>query len=557
MQNDPQFLIELLLALVGAATIAWPVFELRALRLPRLSEWARVRDDIAALTRDDIEATSYSPVTKQALQLVLARKAGYGRLANIPLALDHIQAAAESLAKAYRALGSQAVVIGLLGTVLTFFLFFSSTDARAAAATADSGRAIDAVFTHLKPIYGINGIAIFVAIWFFNLSARARRVGDAACLAAAHAFHSLEESGQSDLAPELVNALEATAGQFQAFSQRLFEDQFAKIESLLGEVQVLGTGLRSLVEETVARSSKDEEVYQALLRQSSATVDALTARLDAGFQLLAQPFLQGIPAMQALAESSAALKSVTQEVLQANIVQLTTQLKLAVTQLDRATRDLPASVSGAVEHSVAQVQQATREGTEAGIKTVLSPAAASIETAVSGGIGRIGEIAEMVVETIRESERARSSADDALKRYVEAQVVGPVVQYLIALSRTVDHLDDDVRLFARDLAAQLDPIKTALEAAPSQMSGQLKIAVDDFRGPIASSVDSVREAVAALHAETSRGATAMTQLANGLPHAVGESSDRLLHGLLALRNDLRSLNADKARLAAGRPEPGA
>lgn len=539
--------ISLLLLSLGLLCIAYPLYRVKQIRLPRVPEWKDLQERICDLTRDDVEATAYSELTKQALVIVLTGRRGYGRLSQVPLALDHIQGAAESLARTFRMLGSQAVVIGLLGTVVTFYTFFGTGEVSG----GDGAVVMSTVFGLLRPIYLVNGIALAVAIVLFALGLRASRRGDDACLAAAEAFHRLAESGQSDLAPELVKALEVTAGQFQAFSQQLFQDQFSKIESLLGEVQALGTGLRALVEQIVARSSNEQEVYQALLRQNSATVDALTARLDTGFQLLAQPFLEGIPAMQALAESSRELRIVTDQVVQANIVQLSTQLKVTINQLERATKDLPGAVGASVASAVPSLTEASKNGIRLGVEAAVAPLMADVRAALDEGRSQIAETTKVVIDTAARMDTERKAADQQLQHHLDSAVVLPVVGALRGVGQVVKRLDDDMRAFAALLTTQTEPVKQLLDQAPERIGSEVRTVLDQLRRPYSDALEGVRAGVDQLSARTAGLQSVMNdateQLAKGVALSV-DHHEALRGGLNEIRDHLRLTEAEHERL---------
>ena len=418
-----------------------PAWRMRGISLPSEAEWTEVAERIVEIRRDFVDEDTFHPTTKQALKLMLGREPGYGRLTYLPLALDTIQGSADFVARTYRALSSQAIIVGLLGTVATFFTLFLSENLARQGTPAAAQEVAQRVLAHLTIIYLVNAVAIGIASWLYHLSWKAKHAGELAALAASSAFSRLAEGGEASLAPELAAALDRSAEQFRGFSESLFNGQFQRLESLLGQIEGLGKAMRELVREVVAQNQRDQGVFQAQLRETSTSIERVTQRMDEGFKLLAQPFLQGIPAMQSLAESADGLKSAADSVLKANVVVTTTQLKIAASALDRTVKEMPELIRAALEQATGSVRESSQQGVELGVRSALEPvmrdwaaAAKALETTVVEPLGtHLAEGAASLAalnKAISDFSRADAERTDQVGKNIEV---------------TADHLASEVR----------------------------------------------------------------------------------------------------------------
>jgi phage-related protein len=202
---------------------------------------------------------------------------------------------------------------------------------------------------------------------------------------------------------------------------------------------------------------------------NAAAIEALTQRLDAGFQLLAQPFLQGIPSMEVLARASEALKKTAEEVAQADIVQLTTRLDLAVTRLDRVLDDLPPRVSAGIHQAASAIRAATQEGARAGMESSLAPVASDIQGLAAGLSERMKDATTMVAHLAQ----ARSTADDNLRNHLEAAVVVPLLEGVKTLSNSIATLEAEARRLMTLDTPQLQVVQHTLDVMAARLAESL------------------------------------------------------------------------------------
>jgi hypothetical protein len=399
-----ELVIIIVTLLVWALWVLRPAIQVFRSWLPNEDEWMRVRGEIKSLQRDLVDETEYHSNTKQALKLVLTREAGYGRVAYVPLALDVIQAPADQVSRTCRALSAQSIVLGLVGTVLTFAFLFGSHQLATGNTTAPIAQTIAMkVLEHLSGIYFINTFAIIAGFVLYHRGWVSKQRGDRAGLAATEAFAELTEGGDASLAPELAAALERTAQEFRRFSESLFNDQFAKIERLLGQVKGLGDGIRELVKETVAQNKKDQGVLQAQLRENSTAVERVTQRLDDGFKLLAQPFIQGIPAMQTVSEASEQLKLAADAFVKADLSGIAGHLGTATVSLEEVLRQTPSQVAEGVLAAGVTLRDVTREALQASLHSAFAEAAIENKRFMEEIVTRVGSDLTRLEEKLAEA----------------------------------------------------------------------------------------------------------------------------------------------------------
>ncbi len=298
---------------------------------PTIGEWNDIAGKIGKLTADDIEDNRWSEKSKAALKLVLRTEPGAGRLSNVPLALDILQAPFDHADGEYRALSSQSIVLGLFGTVITFALLFLS---------GINSVEVKSLLAKLSTVYVVNAVALTLGAIFFNKHRRIRGEGEKVLWLAQSALARLKDATDSNLAPEIAAALDRSATQFQAYSRQLFDDHFRSIGSLLGEVRGVGETLRSLVNQMLEQAGHERESIRATVRENAASLERLTGRLDEGFKLLAQPFLQGIPAIDALAKNALVFEQGARSAF-TQLSEASAQLRSSAERLEQTAALLP------------------------------------------------------------------------------------------------------------------------------------------------------------------------------------------------------------------------
>jgi hypothetical protein len=497
-------LIAILTAIVWLLCVGWPTIALvRRIALPDEREWQRIKEHIKNLHRDLVDDADYSETTKQALKLVLTREPGYSRAGYLSLALDVIQAPADYIARTAKALSAQSIVVGLCGTVVTFAALFSRELAVAHANAATAQNLAASVVEHLRLIYLINAFAIGVALVLYHVGWWAKHRGERACFAASAAFAETIEGTDASLAPELAAALDRSAAEFRRFSETLFTDQFSKIERLLGQVKVLGDGIKELVKETVAQNKRDEGVLQAQLRENSTAIERITQRLDEGFKLLAQPFIQGIPAMETVTEAAGQLKEAVDKFAAADITSAMRQMASAAAVFEHATTELPSTMSAAIEGSGAAIKDAT---------------CVSIETALRSALVAASDDRRRFLEAMHEQQTAEV---ENLKRFLTNMTVRLQRNSTIAASKMV----------------------TAFERFPSQLESSLE--------PVRAAIAAQNTVVERMHSSIDATvASATASLGSSVATHVGKASDAIVSELRASQTQRSANWATEAREAA-------
>ena len=314
-----------------------PWLSIRTAPRPGVKEWQEIAKRIQRLTADDIVDTRWSEPSKSALQLVLRTATpGAGRLENVPFALDTVHAPFGRAESEYRALSSQSIVLGLLGTVVTFTLLFASNPYETSAAADATGK----LLAKLSTVYLVNAIALFFGACFAYQYRRIRDEGDTVVAIAQSAFARLHDDVERSSGPLIATALERGESQSHLYPKQLFEEHFRGLGALLGEVRGVGEALRTLVNRMVDQTGGERETVRAAVRENAATVERLTERLDEGFKLLAQPFLQGIPAMDSLAVSAEAIRESTREAL-SQFAAVIDQFRESAERIERLAAGLP------------------------------------------------------------------------------------------------------------------------------------------------------------------------------------------------------------------------
>lgn len=480
--RGPQQILVVLLVL--AAYLLWMAF--RALRMPHGSsgEWTRLRQETAfqrgtapyirTLTRVGLHAdaqTSFSEDTGHALSLVLTQHPGYGRLALVPQALDEAVAGTERKARALRSVASQAIILGLLGTTLTFALWFFSNESKvgdakrkqgAAVSTAavnDPGQGTDLVadlMRHLKVIYLVNAVAIAFSLVFFARAHHVRAMEDEISREARRTLGLLEEGAGANLQPDLVAALEESSRRLGGIYHDLFDNQLREVRDLASKLEGLSGVIESLATGVQKASQTDVEALRAVERNHQASLEELTRKLDGGFQLLAQPFLQGIPAIGQLTRAARALEQVADRVVESHVADALEKARAAIDALTVATQNLPRearlhligppdAVAGPLSRSVREgvIQGTTRTAetvsaleraiqslakTTQDLPVQIGAAVAKTTQGASAGVadaaqkGVLGAIGPALEPAVAEAARLRSALGALLQALADAQL---------------------------------------------------------------------------------------------------------------------------------------
>ncbi len=466
MNLDPvQTAIFLVALTVWVFAVVVPALRLSRAWLPHESEWESVRADIRELTRDDVPNESYHETTKQALQLVLTGVPGFGRLGQVPLALDVIVAPTDSMSRTLRSLSAQSIVLGLAGTVVTFATLFGTQEFEPG---PDAKNAVASVLQHLSVIYILNSVAIVTSFSLYHWAWVTKRRGEDAATAAGRAFAELQEGGAFAIAPELASALERTAREFREFAEILFNGQFSKIEMLLGQVAGLGSGIQALVRETVAQNGRDQGILQAQLREHSTSLERITERLDSGFKLLAQPFIQGIPAMQALDEAAQGLKRATDALSVAQLPAVAEQLRTSTRALSHQVEEAPKHFKRVLDDTGAAIANATKNGLSDGLQEVVARRREDQERALSSLTAQlIAAAGELRATSDHQSGIRGAALIDALGRYV-ARIETPLVNLPNHLDRTTNAQTSAIDALSNDVIRAIDRATEVARASRDQ-----------------------------------------------------------------------------------------
>ncbi|BCS31404.1 hypothetical protein TBR22_A06050 [Luteitalea sp. TBR-22] len=501
------------------SVVVWHVRTALSLHVPTATEWAGISERITSLSKDVVDVSDYSENARRALDLVLTNEPGYGRLAAIPQAMELLIEPVEAAARLLRTASSQVVMIGLLGTVLIFAITFQSADVSDPAA----------LLTHLKFIYWVNAVGLFVSVLLLLASMRARAAGEHAVRIAGKALHLLQDSGSSNLAPELVKALEVSASQFQQFSQQLFNDQFAKIQTLLGSVQGVGTSLHALVDQVVVKAADERTAFEATSRQHVVAIEALTQRLDQGFQLLATPFLEGIPAMHGLTQAAQALQKSSDDVMKANVAQAVAQLKVATQGLNRILEGLPQQVAQATSEANAAVRESTVNAVQAALENAITPLSGRIEESGNQLTTHLRGLLTSWAKFMDEQRRARLAGDEQMTQSL-SKISGALRTDMANVASVLETLNESARLLPGAVRHQMDAGAQRIEQHLAGLAGGIGNVGKDLSAlptAVAGEVQRSTGAVARELADVSATLRQLDEHVRQIPGALAPRADEL------------------------------
>ena len=519
----PQLTVLALTALFLIAVVVIPAITAWRKRLPLVAEWTDLQGRIGGYQRDTVGAVlTLSEPTKHALSLVLSRNEGYGRLRNVPLALDIVSAPLESSARTLRALSGQAIVIGLGGTVSMFCVLFVRLKG------TQSENLFTQVNDHLLWIYAVNGFCIAAAAIFGHIARARRQEADDVLHLANLTFGQLEEAGDEVIGPELAAALKDSAELFRRSSEELFTTQFGKVEALLEEVKILGTAITSVVKEVTENAGIERErVFQALLHEERARTDAFVERLDSGFKLLAQPFLQGIPAMAAMTEAATSLEKAGAVIVKSNVSATLTKLTETVQQLETVQRGLPDAIG-----------QATTEAVDIANK--------GIRETLSKTLEEFGKVAENLRSDFADLHGSIENLPSALQKNrqeADAAVVASIAAIGARLSSALGLLEKRVATSDENLRKLLDSVRDEfhqlhklLEQLPTELNRERQSLLLEWAAKVRTLVgspilESLSEAGEAAAASAAKLTDAITETKTSIGQSIRTAEQRLLEAL--------------------------
>jgi biopolymer transport protein ExbB/TolQ len=472
-----QTVIVVATALFLSLLVARPYFQLRKVRTPTPQEWRFLQQEVQSqsgsvarirlLRREEVFSHpglgQLAEDTRHALGLVLGRDAGYGRLSFLPIAIDEATASLERLVHTLRVLGSQAVIVGLLGTSVTFFAAFRAVN-------QDQSHVVFVVTEHLGSIYFLNALCIGVAILLFDKARRLARVADEVATEARRALSLLEEGAGASLKPDLVAALNESSRQLGTIYRELFDNQLREIAGLASKLQAVSDLIADLAKGVRESARNDVEAVRALEREHQAVAESLLQRLDMGFQLLAQPFLQGIPAIKSLTTSSEALSQVAGDLAGSDLVAAVQRQEAASSELQRVLAELATALNSLVLPEA----QALRES--------LRVLPAEVEMAMVSASGQ--------------SAPQLASATKAAVAEALLPVTAEVRSQLTAATSVFSQAQSQGQQFHVDLTELLTRIDVALKVLPSELSEgvasasgrSLQAAIGDLRDTLVAHV---------------------------------------------------------------------
>jgi len=397
-------------------------------KVPTEGEWKAIGDHILEFDRDTLDepdmvaeimgGTAISGTSLEALRLVLADESGTARPGKLPGAVDLVGAAGEVRAKTLRSLSTLAIMLGLLATAVTFVIAFG------ASAFGNSGVDPSRIVAHLWAVYFANGIAIGCASWLFYKHRLVREQGERAAAMAETVLGRLEERGVGKDDPRFAAIVEGLTKQLENWSRTFLDVIVMQLNGLVTGMAASSDALTEAVKAIAQQGQASNDHALALAQSVSAQIETLATSLGDGFNILAQPFAQGTPAIDRLKEASQALERSGRAL--APIPNYMEQLLGASEKANALVAELPTQVSGAMGQATVALVDGARTGVEVGTRAALqelrteaqSNAAAldarleAMNASITQSLTSLaGAVSELAASNVRAAEAAPKSCE--------------------------------------------------------------------------------------------------------------------------------------------------
>jgi hypothetical protein len=372
-------------------TVLVPVWRVRfrEKRRPTRNEWDDLKKYSLTHRLGDVAMErGYSDATVHAARLIQGAAVGTGRLAHLGVALDLVDAPYEEDAHTLRIAAAQAIVCGLLATVLVL-AFALMPMARSSKSSEDDFA--DVLKQHLPWVYGFNGFAILVGLGVGGWAGATKHKGANVRRGAQEALMDLQEAGLQVLAPELAAALKEVVEGFQTEARRTTEDQQNRIARTASEMKEVATNLEKTLVNVFGEGvgQRHEEAMQRIEEMETGFF-ALNARFDEAILQLAEPFRKGLPVLEKQAHGIEALESATADLVRANIPGAVTELRNAAEANRNSWNTAAERFKEALDGLGPRVGAELKNALEESLKTVKLDAAVGREELqrIRGGLWR-------------------------------------------------------------------------------------------------------------------------------------------------------------------------
>lgn len=367
-------------ALVAVAAIFLLIYVIRPARavtkdknVPTEDEWKAIGEHIDELgsgmladpktIAELIGWTAVSGTTLEALRLVLTEDPGTARPGKLSGAVDLVGAVGELRAKTLRSLSTLAIMLGLLATAVTFVIAFGSSVL--GNGVVDPSQ----IVAHLWVVYAANGAAIFCASWLFYKHRLVREDGERAAAMAETVLGRLEEGGLGKDDPRFAAMVEGLTKQLENWTRTFLDVIVTQLNGLVTGMTASSDALTDAVKTIAAQGQSSNDHALTLAQSVNAQIEALATSIDDGFNILAQPFAQGAPAIDRLKEASQALERSGRAL--APIPNYMEQLLGASEKANTLVAELPTQMSGAMGTATVAIIDGAKSGIEEGARAAL------------------------------------------------------------------------------------------------------------------------------------------------------------------------------------------
>ncbi len=354
--------------------------------LPRCHDWKSVGNSLDYTDVQD--AVQNFPKLRNYLETVLTDRHGHVRPGSVHRSLDLFAAEIDHFSRAFRSLSGLAVLCGL--GITAIFLAWSLR-------SASEGSILNP--TTLKNVYVPNAICICVALLLLWLNYLSRQNAEKAYLEATRVLSRLQEIDPENVDPRLIQALQTVASKFREWGQSFYSEHFGAIQSILNEMQGLSTQVRNYLLQALNEAQQSGQEIQLLLRELQRGAERVRVSLDEGFKLLAQPFIQGVPASREVLEAAETLKKTIAGLQELRWDTSLQDFAKEVAELRSAIDTLPDQVCS----SLAGVKDSISSSTRSAIHESLMPAVHAIHEAnLPDAAQRIVEGMDLLKKTLSE-----------------------------------------------------------------------------------------------------------------------------------------------------------
>lgn len=450
-------------------------------------EWEIVGEHAARLSSNVAESKGHLPAsdrekisdeTWDILRHVLREAPGEIDRDEMLDSLDSIRDQGESSASGFQSLASQAVLTTLLATVLMFVLLFWPN-------AGQQSVNVDALRKHVPAIYAFNALGLAAALTFMFLARRSRARAEDNARAARVAFREFRPTSDDRDLQRLKPTLDELQKKLEEANRNFVDHLGRRMGDVVSQLDGVKTAVVTLGERFISTTGTNPLNEMAALQAVHADVRRLATSMDEGIRGLAQPFLQGIPAMgkltaaaEKLDETATALLSGDPRAILARLEAGARAVTSVITAHEHSLQGLPAACREAVSGAVSGASETLASRVEGTLLTV-KDAASRLDQSTAGLHASLAElpthVGRSVVEALSKSEREVAGVIGRATEQALDKQLGPAIKDADAVAIALQGAANETRAAGEALATAIKGLEGRFEAGSRREQEQAAV----------------------------------------------------------------------------------